>query len=67
MRPGKVQEFRAELLDDRKDPKHTTKRIVLKKIVANMTIGNDMSPLFPDVHPPPYPGVNAGYGMHANQ
>jgi vesicle coat complex subunit len=46
---GKVQEFRLELLDDKKDPKHTKKRNVLKRIVANMTMGNDMSPLFPDV------------------
>jgi AP-2 complex subunit beta-1 len=36
-------------LDDKKDPKHTKKRNVLKRIVANMTMGNDMSPLFPDV------------------
>ncbi|KAI8610531.1 Clathrin/coatomer adaptor, adaptin-like protein [Chytriomyces sp. MP71] len=47
---GKVQEFRDELLAaDKRDPKHTKKRIVLKKIVANMTMGNDMSPLFADV------------------
>ncbi|KAJ3263738.1 hypothetical protein HDU77_010014 [Chytriomyces hyalinus] len=47
---GKVQEFRDELsAADRRDTKHTKKRIVLKKIVANMTMGNDMSPLFADV------------------
>ncbi|KAJ3136978.1 AP-1 complex subunit beta-1 [Physocladia obscura] len=47
---GKVQELREELAAaDRRDTKHTKKRIVLKKIVANMTMGNDMSPLFADV------------------
>ncbi|KAJ3296160.1 AP-1 complex subunit beta-1 [Rhizoclosmatium sp. JEL0117] len=47
---GKVQELREELAAaDKRDTKHTKKRIVLKKIVANMTMGNDMSPLFADV------------------
>lgn len=47
---GKVEEFRQELNEDiRKDPRHSKKRSVLKKIVANMTMGNDMSALFPDV------------------
>ncbi|KAI9352525.1 Clathrin/coatomer adaptor, adaptin-like protein [Zopfochytrium polystomum] len=46
---GKVQELRAELNSEKRDAKHVKKRIVLKKIVANMTMGNDMSPLFSDV------------------
>lgn len=45
-----MEEFRQELNEDvRKDPRHSKKRSVLKKIVANMTMGNDMSALFPDV------------------
>ncbi|KAL6613436.1 Adaptor protein complex beta subunit [Neocallimastix californiae] len=46
---GKIQELKAELKSEKKDPKFTRKKNVLKKIVANMTMGNDMSPLFPDV------------------
>ncbi|CAM0140163.1 AP-1 complex subunit beta-1 [Umbelopsis sp. WA50703] len=46
---GKIQELRAELNSDKRDPKHTKKKTVMKKIVANMTMGNDMSPLFPDI------------------
>ncbi|KAM6500559.1 Adaptin N terminal region domain containing protein [Amanita muscaria] len=47
---GKIEEFRAELLvPDSKDKKFTKRKTVLKKIVANITMGNDMSPLFPDV------------------
>ncbi|TPX32913.1 hypothetical protein SmJEL517_g04087 [Synchytrium microbalum] len=46
---GKIQELRTELNSDKKDTKHTKKKVVLKKIVANMTMGNDMSPLFTDV------------------
>ncbi|KAJ3140785.1 AP-1 complex subunit beta-1 [Geranomyces variabilis] len=46
---GKIQDLRAELATDRKDIKHTKKKTAMKKIVANMTMGNDMSPLFPDV------------------
>jgi vesicle coat complex subunit len=46
-----VQELRAELSasSERKDKNHARKRTVLKKIVANMTMNNDMSTLFPDV------------------
>lgn len=44
-----MQEFRNELNAAKNDPKHATKKIVLKKIVANMTMGNDMSLLLPDV------------------
>ncbi|OZJ05323.1 AP-2 complex subunit beta [Bifiguratus adelaidae] len=46
---GKIQELRAELNSDKKDSKHVRKKTVMKKIVANMTMGNDMSPLFPDI------------------
>ncbi|KZT26243.1 Adaptor protein complex beta subunit [Neolentinus lepideus HHB14362 ss-1] len=47
---GKIQEFRAELqAAEVKDKKFIKRRTVLKKIVANITMGNDMSPLFPDV------------------
>ncbi|KAI0217421.1 hypothetical protein L0F63_001551 [Massospora cicadina] len=46
---GKIQELRAELNSDKKDPKHQRKKMVLKKVVANMTMGNDMSTLFTDV------------------
>ncbi|CAG8578515.1 11347_t:CDS:1 [Ambispora leptoticha] len=46
---GKIQELRAELNSDKKDRQHTKKKTVLKKIVANMTMGNDMSSLFQDV------------------
>ncbi|ORX45119.1 putative beta-adaptin [Hesseltinella vesiculosa] len=46
---GKTQELRAELNSDKRDPKHLRKKTVMKKIVANMTMGNDMSPLFPDI------------------
>jgi len=47
---GKIEEFRAELLvPDSKDKKFAKRKTVLKKIVANITMGNDMSPLFPDV------------------
>ncbi|CAJ0890810.1 7907_t:CDS:10 [Entrophospora sp. SA101] len=46
---GKIQELRTELNSEKKDKQHVKKKTVLKKIVANMTMGNDMSPLFPDV------------------
>jgi vesicle coat complex subunit len=47
---GKIEEFRAELLAaETKDKKFVKRKIVLKKIVANITMGNDMSPLFIDV------------------
>jgi vesicle coat complex subunit len=39
---GKVQELQAELQQaDRKDKGFAKKKIALKKIVANMTMGND--------------------------
>ncbi|EIW85223.1 Adaptor protein complex beta subunit [Coniophora puteana RWD-64-598 SS2] len=47
---GKIEEFRAELAAaEAKDKKFQKRKTVLKKIVANITMGNDMSPLFPDV------------------
>ncbi|KAF8741032.1 hypothetical protein AX14_006227 [Amanita brunnescens Koide BX004] len=47
---GKIEEFRAELqIPDSKDKKFVKRKTALKKIVANITMGNDMSPLFPDV------------------
>ncbi|KAH9814722.1 adaptin N terminal region-domain-containing protein [Melampsora americana] len=46
---GKVQELRAELQTDKKDKGFQRKKNTLKKVVANMTMGNDMSPLFSDV------------------
>lgn len=47
---GKIEEFRAELhAADAKDKKFVKRKTALKKIVANITMGNDMSPLFTDV------------------
>ncbi|WWC69307.1 uncharacterized protein I206_103245 [Kwoniella pini CBS 10737] len=48
---GKAQELRDELrgANDKRDKGFLRKKTALKKIVANMTMGNDMSPLFPDV------------------
>ncbi|KAI0306363.1 Adaptor protein complex beta subunit [Multifurca ochricompacta] len=47
---GKIQEFRQELqAAETKDKKYTKRKTILKKIVANITMGNDMSPLFVDV------------------
>ena len=47
---GKVQELRAELHSDKKDKGFAKKKVVLKKIVANMTMSNnDMVALFPDI------------------
>ncbi|KAE9384507.1 Adaptor protein complex beta subunit [Gymnopus androsaceus JB14] len=47
---GKIEEFRAELhAAEAKDKKFVKRKTVLKKIVANITMGTDMSPLFPDV------------------
>jgi vesicle coat complex subunit len=48
-RAGKIQELRAELAAGKDDKKFTAKRTAMKKIVANMTMGTDMAPLFPDV------------------
>ncbi|KDR81568.1 hypothetical protein GALMADRAFT_239593 [Galerina marginata CBS 339.88] len=47
---GKIEEFRADLqAAETKDKKFVKRKTVLKKIVANITMGNDMSPLFTDV------------------
>lgn len=48
---GKVAELRLELNSGgRKDKNFTSKKIALKKIVANMTMSNnDMVALFPDI------------------
>ncbi|KAH9248796.1 hypothetical protein BASA81_013542 [Batrachochytrium salamandrivorans] len=46
---GKVHELRDELASDKKDTKSSRRRHALKKVVANMTMGNDMTALFPDV------------------
>lgn len=47
---GKIEEFRTELqAAETKDKKYVKRKTVLKKIVANITMGNDMSPLFTDV------------------
>jgi AP-2 complex subunit beta-1 len=49
---GKVAELRAELTapGGKKDKNYFTKKIALKKIVANMTMSNnDMVALFPDI------------------
>ncbi|KAJ1975225.1 hypothetical protein H4R34_004417 [Dimargaris verticillata] len=46
---GKLQELRAELLSEKNDKKYAKKKIALKKVVANMTMGSDMSPLCTEV------------------
>lgn len=49
---GKVAELRLELASSggKKDKNFSTKKIALKKIVANMTMSNnDMVALFPDI------------------
>ncbi|GLB34995.1 putative adaptins are components of the adaptor complexes which link clathrin to receptors in coated vesicles [Lyophyllum shimeji] len=47
---GKLEELRAELqAAETKDKKYVKRKTALKKIVANITMGNDMSPLFTDV------------------
>ncbi|KAM0753271.1 Adaptor protein complex beta subunit [Meredithblackwellia eburnea MCA 4105] len=46
---GKIQELRAELQADKKDKNFSKRKTVLKKVVASMTMGQDMSLLYPDV------------------
>jgi AP-2 complex subunit beta-1 len=48
---GKVAELRAEPQSGgKKDKNHASKKIALKRIVANMTMSNnDMVALFPDI------------------
>ena len=50
-RQGKVAELRLELNSGgKKDKNYTSKKVALKKIVANMTMSNnDMVALFPDI------------------
>jgi AP-2 complex subunit beta-1 len=46
---SKVQELRSDLLSEKKDKNYTRKKTTLKKIIANATMGNDMSALFNEV------------------
>ncbi|KAN0061987.1 hypothetical protein ACQY0O_005982 [Thecaphora frezii] len=46
---GKIQELRADLSAEKKDKGWVRKKTTLKKIIANATMGNDMSGLFADV------------------
>jgi hypothetical protein len=46
---GKAGELRAELQADGKDKGWVKKKAALKKVIANATMGNDMSSLFPDM------------------
>ncbi|KAJ2083605.1 hypothetical protein H4R24_000663 [Coemansia sp. RSA 988] len=44
-----VHDLRLELTSEKKDPRHQRKKVAMKKVVANMTMGNDMSSLFREV------------------
>ncbi|KAJ2483092.1 hypothetical protein IWW56_000612 [Coemansia sp. RSA 2131] len=46
---GKVHDLRLELTSEKKDPRHQRKKVAMKKVVANMTMGNDMSALYHEV------------------
>ncbi|BGP40403.1 hypothetical protein JCM10449v2_004365 [Rhodotorula kratochvilovae] len=46
---NKLQELRAELQADKKDKNFAKRKTVLKRVVASMTMGQDLSPLYPDV------------------
>ncbi|GAA5893593.1 hypothetical protein JCM8208_000837 [Rhodotorula glutinis] len=46
---NKLQELRAELQADKKDKNFVRRKTVLKRVVASMTMGQDLSPLYPDV------------------
>ena len=46
---NRAQELKAELNDDKKDKGWVKKKAALKKVIANATMGNDMSLLFPDM------------------
>ncbi|GJN90766.1 hypothetical protein Rhopal_003780-T1 [Rhodotorula paludigena] len=46
---NKLQELRAELQADKKDKNFNRRKTVLKRVVASMTMGQDLSPLYPDV------------------
>ncbi|KAJ2421838.1 hypothetical protein GGF47_003827, partial [Coemansia sp. RSA 2524] len=45
----KVHDLRLELTSEKKDPRHQRKKVAMKKVVANMTMGNDMSALYHEV------------------
>ncbi|GAA96410.1 uncharacterized protein L969DRAFT_95739 [Mixia osmundae IAM 14324] len=45
----KAATIRAELQSDKKDKSFVKRRNALKKVIGNMTMGQDMSSLFPDV------------------
>ncbi|KAJ1720990.1 hypothetical protein LPJ53_004423 [Coemansia erecta] len=49
LRVGKVHDLRAELTSEKKDPRGQRKKVAMKKVVANMTMGNDMSQLYQEV------------------
>ncbi|KAI9505782.1 adaptin N terminal region-domain-containing protein [Coemansia spiralis] len=40
---------RGKLTSEKKDPRYQLKKVAMKKVVANMTMGNDMSPLYKEV------------------
>ncbi|KAJ2633659.1 hypothetical protein H4R22_000317 [Coemansia sp. RSA 1290] len=46
---GKVHDLQLELTSEKKDPRHQRKKVAMKKVVANMTMGNDMSSLYREV------------------
>ena len=46
---NKVPELRADLISEKKDKGWVRKKTTLKKIIANATMGNDMSALFNEV------------------
>ncbi|KAJ2848430.1 hypothetical protein IWW36_003304 [Coemansia brasiliensis] len=49
MKYGKVHDLQLELTSEKKDPRHQRKKVAMKKVVANMTMGNDMSSLYREV------------------
>ncbi|KAJ2450670.1 hypothetical protein EV183_004123 [Coemansia sp. RSA 2336] len=46
---GKVHDLQLELTSEKRDPRHQRKKVAMKKVVANMTMGNDMSSLYREV------------------
>ncbi|GAA5964707.1 hypothetical protein JCM3765_004363 [Sporobolomyces pararoseus] len=46
---SKLQELKAELQADKKDKNFMKRKTVLKRVVASMTMGQDMSPLYPEI------------------
>ncbi|GAA5837693.1 hypothetical protein JCM3766R1_000556 [Sporobolomyces carnicolor] len=46
---SKLQELKAELQADKKDKNFNKRKTVLKRVVASMTMGQDMSPLYPEI------------------